>query len=93
MLTSLASSPFAATGVTAVVRDSLDDLYAYGASGMTVFNISPNSGELTPIGSPVAFSGVPEQPAYFSCRRTPHSRLIRRLADEKSRFRSPCIPP
>jgi 6-phosphogluconolactonase (cycloisomerase 2 family) len=57
-LTPLASSPFTAAGVTALVTDSHDDLYAYGASGMTVFSIGPNSGELAPIGSPVAFSGA-----------------------------------
>jgi 6-phosphogluconolactonase len=58
VLTPVTSSPFAATGVTALVTDSLDHLYAYGASGMTVFSIVPNSGELTPIGSPVAFAGA-----------------------------------
>jgi len=58
VLTPLASSPFAATGVTALVTDHLDHLYAHGASGMTVFSIGSNSGELTPIGSPVAFSGA-----------------------------------
>jgi 6-phosphogluconolactonase len=58
VLTPLASSPFTAAGVTALVTDTLDHLYAYGASGMTVFSIGPNSGELAPIGSPVPFSGA-----------------------------------
>jgi len=57
-LTPLTSSPFTAAGVAALVTDRLDHLYAYGASGMTVFSIGPNSGELAPIGSPVAFSGA-----------------------------------
>lgn len=53
----LASSPYAAAGVTALVPDPFYHLYAYGGSGITVFNIL-SSGELTPVGSPLAFSGA-----------------------------------
>jgi 6-phosphogluconolactonase (cycloisomerase 2 family) len=57
-LTPVASSPFAATGVTALVTGNLDHLYAYGGSGMMVFSVDPNSGALAPVGSPIAFSGA-----------------------------------
>lgn len=57
-LTPLASSPFVASGVTALVTDSLDHLYVYGSGGMMVFSIDPNSGALAPIGSPIAFPGA-----------------------------------
>jgi hypothetical protein len=58
VLTPVPSSPFAATGVTALVTDSLDHLYAYGSSGMMVFSIDPSSGALAPIGSPIVFPGA-----------------------------------
>jgi 6-phosphogluconolactonase len=57
-LTPLASSPFLAASVTALVTDTLDHLYAYGGSGMMVYSIDPNSGELAMIGSPITFSGA-----------------------------------
>jgi 6-phosphogluconolactonase len=60
-LNPLASSPYSAAGVITIAADSrivLGHIYAYGGNGMTAFNIDPSLGALTPIGSPVSFSGA-----------------------------------
>jgi 6-phosphogluconolactonase len=49
-LTPVASSPFAAAGVTALTIDNYGNLYASGSSGITVFNVGA-SGELTSMSS------------------------------------------
>jgi 6-phosphogluconolactonase len=57
-LSTMVSSPYAAAGVTVLVTDAFYHLYAYGASGITIFSIDLSSDTLTPIGSPVSFSGA-----------------------------------
>jgi 6-phosphogluconolactonase len=56
-LTPLVSSPFTVAGVTALTVDTYGDLYASGQKGMEIF-LTNGIGELTAIGSPVAFSAA-----------------------------------